>query len=270
MGPGSAQGNSNHRACLHGTWGRGSWKPLRLPLAFYSPNLPLNSLGLSRFPSLQTLSLVPLAPFQAWPFPNAEPRDVLLSIWEGVRSYVSQAWELDTGRGSRKGLCLPGGDCASPNLQTLLPLSGKHEPALSKVLVEKTEALWASDSPSLITTPPEAARSEDLRLREEDRHFGQSLGYRAENIFLSFFFYKFIYLFNFWLRWVFVAACGLSLVAASGATLRCGAQASHYGGFSCWGARVLGAQASVVVAHGLSSCGSRALERRLSSCGAWA
>ena len=29
-------------------------------------------------------------------------------------------------------------------------------------------------------------------------------------------------------------------------------------------------QVSVVVAHGLSSCGSRALERRLSSCGAWA
>ena len=28
--------------------------------------------------------------------------------------------------------------------------------------------------------------------------------------------------------------------------------------------------ASVVVAHGLSSCGSRALEHRLSSCGAWA
>ena len=30
----------------------------------------------------------------------------------------------------------------------------------------------------------------------------------------------------------------------------------------------LGAWASVVVAHGLSSCGSWALERRLSSCGA--
>ena len=29
-------------------------------------------------------------------------------------------------------------------------------------------------------------------------------------------------------------------------------------------------RASVVVAHGLSGCGSRALERRLSSCGAWA
>ena len=38
---------------------------------------------------------------------------------------------------------------------------------------------------------------------------------------------------------------------------------------SC-GAWTLGARASVVVVHGLSSCGARALERRLSSCGAWA
>ena len=30
-----------------------------------------------------------------------------------------------------------------------------------------------------------------------------------------------------------------------------------------------GAQASVVAAHGLSSCGSQALEHRLSSCGSW-
>ena len=60
---------------------------------------------------------------------------------------------------------------------------------------------------------------------------------------------------------------GLSLVAASGATLCCGARASHCGGFSCCGARALGAQASIVVARGLSSCGSRALGRRLSSCG---
>ena len=36
----------------------------------------------------------------------------------------------------------------------------------------------------------------------------------------------------------------------------------------CCGARALGARASVVAAHGLSSCGLRALERRLSSCGA--
>ena len=38
----------------------------------------------------------------------------------------------------------------------------------------------------------------------------------------------------------------------------------------CCGAWALGAQASVVVARELSSCGSRALEHRLSSCGAWA
>ena len=55
---------------------------------------------------------------------------------------------------------------------------------------------------------------------------------------------------------------GLSLVAVSRgySSLRCA-------GFSCCGVWALGAQASVVVAHGLSSCGLRALERRLSSCG---
>ena len=43
------------------------------------------------------------------------------------------------------------------------------------------------------------------------------------------FYFKFIYLFNFWLCWVFVAACGLPLVAASGgySSLRCA-------GFSFW------------------------------------
>ena len=51
--------------------------------------------------------------------------------------------------------------------------------------------------------------------------------------------------------------------------LRCGAWASHCGGFSC-GAQPLGVRASVVVARGLSSCGSWALERRLSTCGAQA
>ena len=35
----------------------------------------------------------------------------------------------------------------------------------------------------------------------------------------------------------------------------------------CCGAQAPGVRASVVVAHGLSSCGSRAPERRLSSCG---
>ena len=52
-------------------------------------------------------------------------------------------------------------------------------------------------------------------------------------------------------RLLFVMVHGLLIVVAS---LWCRAQA-------------LGAWASVVVAHGLSSCGSRALEHRLSSCG---
>ena len=50
--------------------------------------------------------------------------------------------------------------------------------------------------------------------------------------------------------------------------LRCGARASHCGSFACCGAWALGTRASVVVARGFSSCGSRALESRLSSCGA--
>ena len=49
--------------------------------------------------------------------------------------------------------------------------------------------------------------------------------------------------------------------------LRCGVWALCVG-FSCCRTQALGTQASVVVAHGLSSCGSQALERRLSSHGA--
>ena len=52
---------------------------------------------------------------------------------------------------------------------------------------------------------------------------------------------------------LFVAVRGLLMVVAS----HCGTQA-------------LGIWASVVVARGLSSCGLRALECRLSSCGPWA
>ena len=54
----------------------------------------------------------------------------------------------------------------------------------------------------------------------------------------------------------------------AGASLRCGARASHCGGFSCCGARALGMQASVVVARRLSSCGLWSLEHRLNSCDA--
>ena len=62
-----------------------------------------------------------------------------------------------------------------------------------------------------------------------------------------------------WLHWVFVALRRVSLVAASGATLCCGAWASHCSGFSCCRAQALGARASVVAAQMLRSCGSQTL-----------
>ena len=55
----------------------------------------------------------------------------------------------------------------------------------------------------------------------------------------------------FWLCWVFTAACGLSLVAASGATLCCGVQASHCGGFFLLQSTGSRAWATVLAAHGL-------------------
>ena len=79
-------------------------------------------------------------------------------------------------------------------------------------------------------------------------------------------FYLFIYLFIFGCTGSSLL-CGLSLVEASRG-FRCGARTSHCGGFSCHRAQALGVRASVVVTHGLSSCGSQALECRLSSCGA--
>ena len=54
----------------------------------------------------------------------------------------------------------------------------------------------------------------------------------------------------------------------AGATLHCGARASHCGGFSCCGPWALGTWTLVVAAHGLSSCGAWALGRvGFSSCG---
>ena len=67
---------------------------------------------------------------------------------------------------------------------------------------------------------------------------------------------KWIY---FWLRWVFVVAHGLSLVAVGRDYSSCGARASRCGGFSCCRAQALGCQ-------GFSSFSSRALVHRLSGC----
>ena len=73
-------------------------------------------------------------------------------------------------------------------------------------------------------------------------------------------FFKNIYLFI-WLCWVFIAACGLSLVAVSGgySPLRCV-------GLSLRWLLLLRSTGSRCV--GFSGCGSWALECRLSSCGA--
>ena len=79
------------------------------------------------------------------------------------------------------------------------------------------------------------------------------------------YYYRYIY---FWLHWVFVAACGLSLVESSGGCslvavcrlLTVGA--SNCSGFCC-GAQALGHS-------GFSGCSSQAREHRLSSCGTWA
>ena len=67
---------------------------------------------------------------------------------------------------------------------------------------------------------------------------------------------KIIYLFYFWLWWVFVAAQGLSLAAASRGCLCCHVQASHCTEFSSCRAQALGAQASVAAVGWLSSCGA--------------
>ena len=76
--------------------------------------------------------------------------------------------------------------------------------------------------------------------------------------------YIFINLFIYvWLSWVFIAARGHSLVAASG-----GYSLSWCAGFSLRWLLLLWSTGSRRT--GFSSCGSRVLERRLSSCGAWA
>ena len=73
---------------------------------------------------------------------------------------------------------------------------------------------------------------------------------------------------------VVVVVLGLPLrspagVVRGGMLLNCDMWADC-GGFSCCRAQALGAQASVVVTHGLSSHGFQALEHRLNSFGTWA
>ena len=70
---------------------------------------------------------------------------------------------------------------------------------------------------------------------------------------------RFFFLINLFIFIYFIFGCiGSSLLLAGflylrrvGATLRCGAWASHCSGFSCCGAWALGTRASVVLARGL-------------------
>ena len=87
-------------------------------------------------------------------------------------------------------------------------------------------------------------------------------------IFISFFFFFFFF---FGCIGSLLLHSGFLQLQRAGATLRCGAQASHCSGFSCCGARALGMRASVVAGLGLSSCSTWALEHQgFSSCGTWA
>ena len=72
---------------------------------------------------------------------------------------------------------------------------------------------------------------------------------------ILFFFNINLFIYYFWLRWVFIAVRGLSLVVARRG-YSCSVRASHCGGFSCCGARALGVRASVVVARRLYSADS--------------
>ena len=103
------------------------------------------------------------------------------------------------------------------------------------------------------------------RFKSQFHYWQAPLPHSASGFFCLFVAF-FLILFIFWLRSVFIAARGLSLVGRAGVILRCGVRVSHCSGFSCCGARALGARASIVAARRLSSCGSQALERRLSSC----
>ena len=84
-----------------------------------------------------------------------------------------------------------------------------------------------------------------------------------------------IYFLNLFTLFYFIFGCIGSLLLHAGFSLFAASRGYFSlwcAGFSLWwllllGAWALGAQALVVVAHGLSSCGSRALEHRLSSCG---
>ena len=93
-----------------------------------------------------------------------------------------------------------------------------------------------------------------LRKFQGFRVTSQELGTKTRQFLL------FIY---FWLHWVFITVRGLSLLVASG-----GYSSLWCAGFSLWWLLLLRSTGSRYA--GFSSCGTWALEHRLSSCGSWA
>ena len=118
------------------------------------------------------------------------------------------------------------------------------------IILSSRSFMHSSISPNLLLIPPSVL----------------NFSYCILQLLLVLFFFL-IYLFMFGCVGSLLLCAGFLKLSRVGATLRCGAWASHCGGFSCCRAGALGAWASVVVACGLNSCGSRDLECRLSNCG---
>ena len=97
-------------------------------------------------------------------------------------------------------------------------------------------------------------KDEELKVREAKDQLEGSWGIVSFFLFLVFFLY-------FWLHWVFIAACGPSLVVAVGSTLQLQGEV-----LGQWLLFLLSTGSRHV---GFSSCSTRALEHRFSSC-AWA
>ena len=110
--------------------------------------------------------------------------------------------------------------------------------------------------------------------RFENMMKSKGLLWRKVNTQIFFFFLAWVASYFFFLINLFIFGCigslllhaGFLQLHRAGATLHCGARASHCSGFSCCGARAPGARASVVVACGLQQlwlAGSRAQAQQL-------
>ena len=71
----------------------------------------------------------------------------------------------------------------------------------------------------------------------EGEGWAGNLGLVDANYYIFLKFYLINYFFNFWLRWVFLAACGLSLVVVSGGYSSLRSAGSRCTGFSSCGTR---------------------------------